>query len=298
MYVSHFLRWLIQGWETRIQARAGNYGLRTCSSSLTSGSRIDYILASDQLKDQFIAADIDAKTIGSDHCPVWLRMSIPAQVQAPTKKPPRLCARYLSHVAPTQSIRSLFANVPPHVPLRMKNPPTTESAIKAKPEENSLKREAAELKAPSKRARTAKPSKPASAQRTMSDFLKGNSQTIPEQMASDIGASVESSRADYIESVVDESQYLAELVALESERDAVKSNASKQWTSIFTPKNAPLCDAHGLPCIELVTKKPGPNLGRKFWICSKPVGPGYDNGKRADHPLLSVSNHYRPEMGN
>lgn len=61
--------------------------------------------------------------------------------------------------------------------------------------------------------------------------------------------------------------------------DLLRSEASKQWNSIFTRKGPPLCIVHGLPCIELVTKKPGPNLGRRFWICSKPVGPGYDNGK-------------------
>jgi AP endonuclease-2 len=63
------------------------------------------------------------------------------------------------------------------------------------------------------------------------------------------------------------------------ERDSSRSTANQQWTTIFTRKDPPLCDVHGLPCVELVTKKPGPNLGRGFWICSKPVGPGYDNGK-------------------
>jgi len=61
---------------------------------------------------------------------------------------------------------------------------------------------------------------------------------------------------------------------------STRTAASQRWTSIFTKKGPPVCDAHGSPCIELVTKKPGPNLGRRFWICSKPVGPGYDNGKR------------------
>ena len=64
------------------------------------------------------------------------------------------------------------------------------------------------------------------------------------------------------------------------DRGSLKTTASQKWTSIFTRKGPPLCDAHATPCIELVTKKPGPNLGRRFWICSKPVGPGYDNGKR------------------
>ena len=62
-------------------------------------------------------------------------------------------------------------------------------------------------------------------------------------------------------------------------KEASRSSATQQWSSIFTKKGPPICDTHKLPCIELVTKKPGPNFGRKFWICSKPVGPGYDNGK-------------------
>jgi AP endonuclease 2 len=114
----------------------------------------------------------------------------------------------------------------------------------------------------------------------MSEFLQGNIRSVVESIDPGVEAQTDCTSSDDVKSIIDESQYLAELAALETERDAVKSNASKQWTSIFTPKNAPLCDTHGLPCIELVTKKSGPNLGRKFWICSKPVGPGYDNGKR------------------
>jgi len=248
------------------------------TSSLTSGSRIDYILASDQLKDDLIGADIDAKTIGSDHCPVWLKISISSQIHSPITRPPRLCARYLSHVAPTQSIRSLFASVPPHVPLRNNSVANAEAGVKEQSYERPPKREATTPKPPSKKARTTGLSKPESAQRTLSEFLTRHSQSTADSQVSESSESVESA---YVESTFDASQYLAELAALETERDAVKSNASKQWTSIFTPKTAPLCDFHGLPCIELITKKPGPNLGRKFWICSKPVGPGYDNGKRA-----------------
>jgi len=268
------------------------------TSSLTSGSRIDYILASDQLKDDLIGADIDAKTIGSDHCPVWLKISISSQIHSPITRPPRLCARYLSHVAPTQSIRSLFASVPPHVPLRNNSVANAEAGVKEQSYERPPKREATTPKPPSKKARTTKLSKPTSAQRTMSEFLKGNSQSTAESVDSQITASSESLGSDYVNSIIDASQYITELAALEAERDAVKSNASKQWTSIFTRKSAPLCDAHGLPCIEHITKKPGPNLGRKFWICSKPVGPGYDNGKRANHRFRAFSYNYRSEVGN
>src|SRR5271167_1947036 len=95
------------------------------------GARIDYILASDNLLHRLTGADISASMIGSDHCPVWATLSFPAAdyQQGETrreplrltnnshKQPPRLCARYLSHIAPSQSIRSLFTNVPGHIVL-------------------------------------------------------------------------------------------------------------------------------------------------------------------------------------
>jgi AP endonuclease-2 len=167
------------------------------------------------------------------------------------------------------------------VPVRTKpslNP--IASAVAPTIDGSSLKRETIRTNPPSKKARTNKHSKPASAQRTLTEFLKGDGRSTGGSVEPMV-TPAESPRIDLVDSLIDHSQYLADLAAFEAERDAVKSNVSKQWTSIFTPKNAPLCDTHGLPCIELVTKKQGPNLGRKFWICSKPVGPGYDNGKRA-----------------
>jgi AP endonuclease-2 len=73
--------------------------------------------------------------------------------------------------------------------------------------------------------------------------------------------------------------YIPDMIESTLVRDPSQEMATQQWASIFTKKVPPLCDVHGLACIELVTKKPGPNVGRGFWICSKPVGPGYDNGK-------------------
>ncbi|KAK6496426.1 Class II abasic (AP) endonuclease [Arthrobotrys musiformis] len=47
-------------WETKINARPGNYG-----------SRIDYVVASSSMKDWFESADIQNGLHGSDHCPVY-----------------------------------------------------------------------------------------------------------------------------------------------------------------------------------------------------------------------------------
>ncbi|OLL23865.1 DNA-(apurinic or apyrimidinic site) lyase 2 [Neolecta irregularis DAH-3] len=59
-----------------------------------------------------------------------------------------------------------------------------------------------------------------------------------------------------------------------------QTSSSRTWSEIFTKPVPPNCTTHDEPCIQLVVKKPGLNCGRKFWICSRDVGPGYDNWSR------------------
>jgi AP endonuclease-2 len=51
------------------------------------------------------------------------------------------------------------------------------------------------------------------------------------------------------------------------------ANSKDSWSRLFTKKPPPRCEGHNEPCISLVTKKPGFNCGRSFWICSRPLGP-------------------------
>jgi AP endonuclease-2 len=51
--------------------------------------------------------------------------------------------------------------------------------------------------------------------------------------------------------------------------DPIKSK--EQWGLIFSKRPPPVCDTHGEECIQLTTKKPGPNYGRAFWICQRYV---------------------------
>ena len=198
-----------------------------------------------------------------------------------SKSPPRLCARYLSHVAPSQSIRSLFANIPGHIVLRSSRYAESDSRLFMG---NGKKREVSDLKpSRAKKFKASVQSKgisnkdPFLGQRSMNDFFKRPLANEAKKY------SPEPRDSDYeCQDVVAQEEVEADTAnSIPPDARFVKNNlsASEQWTSIFTKKGPPLCETHGLPCIELVTKKAGPNLGRKFWICSKPVGPGYDNGK-------------------
>ena len=57
----------------------------------------------------------------------------------------------------------------------------------------------------------------------------------------------------------------------ETVHDPIQSKES--WSKLFTKPVAPRCEGHDEPCITLLTKKPGMNLGRSFWMCPRPLGP-------------------------
>ena len=57
----------------------------------------------------------------------------------------------------------------------------------------------------------------------------------------------------------------------ENVHDPVETKES--WSKLFTKPAAPRCEGHGELCISLLTKKPGMNLGRSFWMCPRPLGP-------------------------
>jgi AP endonuclease-2 len=56
--------------------------------------------------------------------------------------------------------------------------------------------------------------------------------------------------------------------------------ASSSWSAVFMPKPPPpLCTVHREPSKEFRVNKPGPNKGKTFYLCARPVGPGYDKGR-------------------
>ncbi|KAF9510769.1 hypothetical protein BS47DRAFT_1487318 [Hydnum rufescens UP504] len=72
-----------------------------------------------------------------------------------------------------------------------------------------------------------------------------------------------------------------------------KSNANTlTWAEILAPLKPPCCTVHGEPAKEFKVNKPGPNKNKRFFICSRPVGPGHDAGNRR-RPREHVAPQYR-----
>jgi AP endonuclease-2 len=59
----------------------------------------------------------------------------------------------------------------------------------------------------------------------------------------------------------------------EDQEDVVDPIITKEsWSKLFTKRVVPRCE-HDEPCISYLTKKPGINCGRSFFICPRPLGP-------------------------
>ncbi|KAL9933091.1 hypothetical protein V8E36_007809 [Tilletia maclaganii] len=61
---------------------------------------------------------------------------------------------------------------------------------------------------------------------------------------------------------------------------AKRVGSALAWGSIFTAPPAPKCSLHGELAKSFTVNKAGKNHGRKFWLCARPVGPGYEKSGR------------------
>ncbi|EDR06754.1 uncharacterized protein LACBIDRAFT_299606 [Laccaria bicolor S238N-H82] len=78
------------------------------------------------------------------------------------------------------------------------------------------------------------------------------------------------------------SQLNEPLVPSKSQSKNSKSHGGKgtaEWTNLLAPIQPPKCIVHGELAKELTVTKQGANKGKRFFICARPVGPGYDKGR-------------------
>ncbi|KZV72460.1 DNase I-like protein [Peniophora sp. CONT] len=64
-----------------------------------------------------------------------------------------------------------------------------------------------------------------------------------------------------------------------SSQGSASSKGKEAWSNLFAPVQPPKCNVHGEIAKEFRVNKPGPNKGKAFYVCSRPVGPGYDKGR-------------------
>lgn len=303
-------------WNTKISARETNYG-----------TRIDFILVTPGLVPWIKAGDTLPDIKGSDHCPVYidfhdeittstgevirLRDVVGSQVES--KDPPRVATRFWEEFSGKQtSLQQFFggrAKSSASTTPKTKTPP----ALKPTPTPPIL--EAAESSTPPSSnpppiASTSTSTKrkfapePVSAPKKAKKEIKGQ-KSIAGFFAKPLAPS---SSQSFDVDMEDEDYKLALQLSQEQDQHHTSSPASPQqsgnskgkdttqskqaWSTLLAPLQPPMCHDHYEPTKELKVTKNGPNKGKKFFICSRPVGPGYDKG-RSERRREDVDPQYR-----
>lgn len=259
----------------------------TGARQLNYGTRIDYILADHALVlSELVDAQIRAEVLGSDHCPV--QAVLKSTCLAASRCPP-LCTRFLPEFAGTQQKLSRFLVQVPRTGLP----------------EKGQKRDWAEPLAVggSKKSRTGPLQK---GQGDLRRFFKiGNGRagdtadagSKSKMRAEDSGGkrSVEDCEEEDIAGIAHpptEGLRMAPTVdvtngeAMHCGEEVVPSRPNQSaalWKSLFSgPPRPPCCKAHGEPCVLRTVKKQGPNCGRHFYVCARPLGKPSDPRARCD----------------
>lgn len=278
-------------WNTLIDARPANYG-----------TRLDYTLISPGLLPWVVHADIQPEIYGSDHCPVFLELkdsietdkgverlvdrmhglqgTSPGTVprlaaseldEFSARKQPKLAAMFGAQRASTKVADTKDAIPPPAAPAPAASPPSA-SPPAARPAPNTPP----SRPAPKARQAPLRTNKKGPAQPSLTSFFGAKEPKRPKSPSPPPTESQEAKR-----------QRLAMLTPMPIDR---QPEAAAQWSTLFTPHPPPLCTMHREPAKSWIVNKPGVNQGRKFWLCARPVGPGYEGNKSSraqDGPSLA-----------
>ncbi|KAF9067492.1 Endonuclease/exonuclease/phosphatase [Rhodocollybia butyracea] len=347
-------------WNTKLSARASNYG-----------TRIDYILATPGLLPWIKAGDIEPSLKGSDHCPVWIELYEEIEVSSPNgtstmklrdamlcgsgeKDPPRLATRFWDEHSGKQRLLASFFSAgstsgktkakervtataigssnstdseTTQTPTPAPDPsiPSSQDSVCSQTSSQSPS-SSISFSNPSKKRKSPppslspttsisdiKPKKPKAdkevkkgGQSKLSSFFvapsasgsKGVGQSSVVS-SSKKGKSKDSSTIDSgtggdnegraMEVVKENDEELLRAIQLSLSDTPSSSTSSSQeaWKSLLKAPEPPRCVVHNEVAKEFRVNKPGANKGRSFWVCSRPVGPGYDRG-RSERPREEV----------
>ncbi|CAO3612929.1 unnamed protein product [Mucor hiemalis] len=234
-------------WNTKMNTRPSNLG-----------TRIDYTLASKGLKPYFKYSDIQPNIMGSDHCPVYADFT------------DNLIADYTQSTPPQENdfISPLLAtNFPQFSNQQKKLSNYFMKSLPSAPNNNIT----------SLPAHTASASIPSVKRNSISSFPSNkkvktkhtpaiHSFFTPHKKPVSPSAVVE--KAEENDSFINVDELISEA--------QTKEKTAKAWTSLFIPPEVPRCKVHNEPCLERTVSKKGPNIGRVFYICAKPIGPKDD----------------------
>ncbi|XP_029910966.1 DNA-(apurinic or apyrimidinic site) endonuclease 2 [Myripristis murdjan] len=288
-------------WSTLTGARQTNYG-----------TRIDYIFADYLLATEYFeAADLMPEVEGSDHCPVWGKLSCSL---LPSPKLPPLCTRHLPEFTGKQQKLSRFL-----VKVDQKSMdvlPGSQEAEERRENVNPLgvgnisgKKRTLTVESAAPKGKKTKTTKTTSKpQGSLLSFFKPKLTNGVPSMETPVSHKDEVTSSPYFQKECTAKQEVSSVTGRDTEAaegvydgsskatqdsenlmetkcerltpkptveasDPKKGASSVFWKSVLHgPPPPPPCKVHGEPCVLRTVKKEGPNLGRQFFVCARPQG--------------------------
>lgn len=272
-------------WNQKISARESNYG-----------TRIDYFLVTPGLLPWIKGADIQASVKGSDHCPIYIdlhdsitlelgeTLSLEEAMRNPKDQPPRISAKFWDEYSGKQKLLSSFftkkgplvtpSSLSPSAPSSQETETFTTATPppSLQPDSRAMASSKRKLASPSEHPLKTKKTKPSP---SASSLEKGQSKL---SVFFNKSTPLSDSIIDLTDDIPSPDVDAETLAAIARIPDITPEVQKQQWSNLLSPIEAPKCSAHGEPAKEFTTKQ-GKNKGKKFWVCSRPVGPGYDKGR-------------------
>lgn len=286
-------------WETKVNARPGNFG-----------ARIDYVVCTYNMKDWWSDANIQEGLMGSDHCPVYgvlkekieidgqekhtLDLMNPEgmfvngqrQIEWSNKHLLPMSGKLIPEFDRRRNIKDMFA-MKPSLPKptstlterdesRSRTPSPTKSngPVRSQPspaqdnKSNNLKRTISSTSSMS----TSKKSKQdtSNGQKTLTGFFAPKNPPKP-------ATPVKAAAPEPYTELEDDRDFPLTSPEKLIEDEAASVETKKSWNSLFAKPVLPKCQ-HDEPCKIMLTKKPGVNNGRSFYMCQRPLGPSGKQG--------------------
>ncbi|XP_038604227.1 DNA-(apurinic or apyrimidinic site) endonuclease 2 [Tachyglossus aculeatus] len=258
-------------WSVAQGARHTNYG-----------TRIDYIfgdriLVTKEFEDSFLLPEVE----GSDHCPV--EAVLKSTLMAAPKCPP-FCTKYLPEFAGKQQKLSQFL-------VKLDRRGGTHSSLPDSQGSAEATEDTAPLGRQEKRNSAEKPKVAVKKNRTSSSkgqgtllrFFKpgdnrGEEEVNPSEKMGPHQAVQAQQAVISVSQAPEHAQHEVETAPAEP-----KEGQAAFWKSVFKgPPPPPHCKGHSEPCVMRTVKKAGPNYGRQFYVCARPVGHATNPAARCD----------------
>ena len=109
-------------------------------------------------------------------------------------------------------------------------------------------------------------------------FMLGSSPPLTSQYLGTAETVEVDEEADYRLALALSQQEQAEYEASQSQppsSQATHESTRTAWQSLLKPLTPPLCTVHGEPTKEWTVNKTGPNKGKRFYLCARPLAPGW-----------------------